>query len=198
MKKRVAILISGNGSNMVELVQSMGSAHPGIAALVLSNNPDALGLSRAEKLGVPIASLDHRPFDEDRAAYDVALHEFLSGHDIDFICLAGFMRILTGKFVSLWEQKIINVHPSLLPKYKGLKTHQRAIDAGDREAGCSVHLVASELDSGPLLGQARVKIFENDTASLLGQRVLIQEHRLYPLVLKRFLSGERNLLFLAD
>ncbi len=183
---------------MVELVQSMGRDHPGTAALVLSNNPDALGLSHAEKLGVPIGSLDHRPFDKDRAAYDVALHEFLSDHDIDFICLAGFMRILTGKFVSLWEQKIFNIHPSLLPKYKGLRTHQRAIDAGDREAGCSVHLVASELDSGPVLGQARVKIFENDTASLLGQRVLVQEHRLYPLVLKRFLSGERNLLLLAD
>ena len=198
MRKRIAILISGGGSNMVELVKSMVSDRSGTAALVLSNDPNAVGLERAENLGVSTACLDHRPFGKDRASYDRALHKVLLDYNIDFICLAGFMRVLTSKFVYLWEDKILNIHPSLLPKYKGLKTHQCALDAGDDEAGCSVHIVTPELDSGPLLGQARVKIFENDTANLLELRVLSQEHRLYPLVLKRFLKGHRNLLVLDD
>ena len=198
MNKRIAILISGTGSNMLALVKSMEGDHPGTVALVLSNNPNTIGLQRAKNLGLPIVCLDHRPFGKDRIAYERALHQVLLNHSIDFICLAGFMRIFTNEFISLWEERILNIHPSLLPKYKGLETHQRAIDSGDCEAGCTVHLVTSKLDSGPLLGQARVKIFENDTAHLLKRRVLSKEHKLYPIILKRFLAGQRNFFHLDD
>lgn len=196
MTPRVAILISGGGSNMVSLVEAMqnkGFAEP---VLVLSNLPDAGGLPKAQSLGVPTATVDHRDFGKDRAAFEDALQMELEKTAPDVICLAGFMRVLTAGFVSKWDGKMLNIHPSLLPKYKGLHTHQRALDAGDAEHGCSVHLVTAELDDGPILGQAKVAIKPDDTADTLAKRVLPCEHELYPTVLERFLAGQTEQLTL--
>jgi len=194
--KRVAILISGGGSNMVTLVQSMMGDHPARPVLVLSNDPAAKGLQRAAEMGIPTAVVDHRPFKGDRAAFEAALLEPLIAAKPDVICLAGFMRILTGGFIQHFRGRMLNIHPSLLPKYTGLHTHQRALDAGDSEAGCTVHEVIADLDAGPILGQARVPIVPGDTAETLAARVLVQEHRLYPAVLRRFAQGDRSLLVL--
>jgi len=192
LTKRVAILISGSGSNMVSLAQDMTGDHPARAVLVLSNRADAGGLDKARARGIPTAVVDHRPFGSDRPAFEAALNTVLDQARPDIICLAGFMRVLTEGFVTRWQGRMLNIHPSLLPKYKGLHTHRRAIDAGDAEAGCSVHEVTAELDGGQVLGQARVPIEPNDTAEDLAARVLVQEHRLYPLVLRRFAEGNRN------
>jgi phosphoribosylglycinamide formyltransferase-1 len=193
---RVAILISGGGSNMVRLVDSMTGDHPARPVLVLSNVPGAAGLDRARERGVPVAVVDHRPFRGDRAAFEAALERVLAEARPDIICLAGFMRILTPAFVARHEGRILNIHPSLLPKYPGLDTHARALAAGDEEAGCSVHVVTGELDAGPLLGQARVPVAAGDTPETLAARVLDMEHRLYPAVLRRYAAGERTPLFL--
>lgn len=191
--KRVALLISGGGSNMLALVRDMADRdHPAKPVLVLSNDPAAAGLQRAADLGVAIAAVDHRPFGRDRAAFEAALLEPLLAAGPDIICLAGFMRILTPGFVTRFEGRMLNIHPSLLPKYPGLHTHQRALDAGDAEAGCSVHEVTADLDAGPILGQARVPVLPGDTAETLAARVLTQEHRLYPAVLRRFAIGDRR------
>jgi len=192
MKKRVAILISGGGSNMVALVNSMTGAHPARPVLVLSSNPDAGGLERARDLGVESCAIDHRPFGRDREAFEAALHARLMEAKPDILALAGFMRVLTPWFIERWQGRMLNIHPSLLPKYKGLDTHARAIAAGDREAGCSVHEVTADLDGGPVLGQARVPILPDDTPETLAERVLVQEHRLYPMVLERFARGDRS------
>ncbi len=191
--KRVALLISGGGSNMLALVRDMAERdHPAKPVLVLSNDPAAAGLQRAADLGVATAAVDHHPFGRDRAAFEAALLEPLLAADPDIICLAGFMRILTPGFVTRFQNRMLNIHPSLLPKYPGLHTHQRALDAGDAEAGCSVHEVTADLDSGPILGQARVPVLPGDTAETLAARVLTQEHRLYPAVLRRFAMGDRR------
>ncbi|WP_107496180.1 phosphoribosylglycinamide formyltransferase [Thalassobius sp. I31.1] len=194
-KKRVAILISGGGSNMVTLAQDMlgDPMHPAAPVLVLSNIADAGGLAKARDLDIPTAVLDHKAYDT-REDFDAALNDTLRHAAPDVICLAGFMRILTPVFVDAWEGRVLNIHPSLLPKYKGLNTHARAIEAGDNEAGCSVHRVTAGLDDGPLLGQASVPIQADDTPDSLAKRVLVQEHRLYPAVLRHFLTGERGLL----
>lgn len=194
--KRVAILISGGGSNMIRLLQDMTGDHPARPVLVASNDPQAGGLARAAELGVPTASVDHRDFPRDRAGFEQALLQPLLAARPDIICLAGFMRILTPEFVQRFEGRMLNIHPSLLPKYPGLDTHARAIAAGDAEAGCTVHLVTPELDAGPALGQARVPILPGDDAATLAARVLVQEHRLYPAVLRRFASGDRTPLVL--
>ena len=194
--KRVAILISGGGSNMIRLLQDMTGDHPARPVLVASNDPQAGGLARAAELGVPTASVDHRDFPRDRAGFEQALLEPLLAARPDIICLAGFMRILTPEFVQRFQGRMLNIHPSLLPKYPGLDTHARAIAAGDAEAGCTVHLVTPELDAGPALGQARVPILPGDDAATLATRVLVQEHRLYPAVLRRFASGDRTPLVL--
>ena len=186
MSKKVAILISGGGSNMLALVKSMTGNHPARAAVVISNNPQAGGLQRAADLGVPTEVVDHRPFGKDRPAFEVVLDRTLKAYQVDLICTAGFMRILTAELVLAWKGKMLNIHPSLLPKYKGLNTHARALKAGDQEAGCSVHLVTPELDGGPVLGQVRVPIKPGDTEQTLAARVLEQEHRLYPEVLRRY------------
>ena len=189
MKRNVAILISGGGSNMVRLVESMGAAdHPGRPVLVLSNVPGAGGLARAADLGVPTAVVDHRPFGKDRAAFEAEMQRHLENAGAQVICTAGFMRILTPAFINNWAGRMLNIHPSPLPKYKGLHTHARAIEAGDAEAGCSVHEVTAELDGGPVLGQARVPILPGDTPETLAARVLVEEHRLYPRVLRAFLE----------
>ena len=190
--KRVAILISGGGSNMIRLLQDMTGDHPARPVLVASNDPQAGGLARAAELGVPTASVDHRDFPRDRAGFEQALLQPLLAARPDIICLAGFMRILTPEFVQRFQGRMLNIHPSLLPKYPGLDTHARAIAAGDAEAGCTVHLVTPELDAGPALGQARVPIMPGDDAATLATRVLVQEHRLYPAVLRRFASGDRT------
>lgn len=194
--KRVAILISGGGTNMVALVQSMRGDNPARATLVLSNNPDAVGLDRAATLGVPTAVVDHRAFGRDRQAFEAALLGPLQAANPDIICLAGFMRILTPGFIDRFAGRILNIHPSLLPLYPGLDTYARALAAGDREAGCTVHEVTADLDAGPILGQARVAIEPGDTADTLAARVLYQEHRLYPAVLRRFAEGDRTPLYL--
>jgi phosphoribosylglycinamide formyltransferase-1 len=194
--RRVAILISGGGSNMVALAESMTGAHPGRPVLVLSNVHGAGGLAKAAALGVRTETIDHRDFGGERAAFEAALTRALEAAGAEVICLAGFMRILTPSFVDRWAGRMINIHPSLLPKYPGLDTHARAIAAGDAEAGCSVHEVTGDLDAGPLLGQARVPILPGDTPARLAARVLEQEHRLYPAVLRRFAGGDRTPVFL--
>ncbi|MDH5454406.1 MAG: phosphoribosylglycinamide formyltransferase [Paracoccaceae bacterium] len=194
--KRVAILISGGGSNMVALCESMIGDHPARPVLVASNDPAAAGLRKAAAMGIATASVDHRPFKGDRAAFEAKLLEPIVDARPDIVCLAGFMRVLTSGFVSRFSGRMLNIHPSLLPKYPGLNTHQRALDAGDAEAGCTVHEVTPVLDDGPILGQARLQIRPEDTAQTLADRVLALEHQLYPAVLKRFSMGERRLLIL--
>lgn len=188
--KRVAILISGGGSNMLKLLDDMMGDHPARAVLVMSNDPEAAGLARAADRGIATASVDHRPFAGDRSAFEAELLAHLSNFAPDVVCLAGFMRVLTADFVAQFEGRMLNIHPSLLPKYKGLHTHARAIEAGDETAGCTVHEVTAALDDGPIWGQARVPILSGDTPESLAARVLVQEHILYPKVLRRFVSGQ--------
>ena len=194
--KRVAILISGGGSNMLRLVEDMTDNHPARPVLVASNDPSASGLAKAHGLGIPTAAVDHRDFPRDRAGFEAALLEPILAAQPDILCLAGFMRILTPKFVGRFTGRMLNIHPSLLPKYPGLHTHARAIEAGDTEAGATVHLVTPDLDSGPILGQARVPVLSGDTPDTLAARVLVQEHRLYPAVLRRFVKGDQNPIYL--
>jgi phosphoribosylglycinamide formyltransferase-1 len=196
--KRVAILISGGGSNMMALVRDMASGpHPCTPVLVASNDPAAGGLAKAAALGIQTAAVDHRPFGRDREGFEAALLQPILAVKPDILCLAGFMRILTPAFIRHFEGRMLNIHPSLLPKYPGLHTHQRALESGDTEAGCTVHEVTAELDAGPILGQARVAVQPGDTAETLAARVLVQEHRLYPAVLRRFAQGERVPLYLT-
>lgn len=187
MTKRVAVFISGGGSNMVALVKAMQAPDFGAKpVLVLANNADAGGLAKAAAMGIKTAVVDHRPFKGDRVAFEKALLAALAPHDIDIICLAGFMRVLTPFFIDHWQGRMLNIHPSLLPKYKGLHTHKRAIDAGDSHGGCSVHEVTSELDGGPVLLQARVPIVQDETPETLAAKVLVEEHRIYPQALRLF------------
>lgn len=179
--KRVAILISGGGSNMMALVRDMVGDHPARPVLVISNDPNAAGLARAAALGIKTAAVESRG--KSRADFETELAAVLDAAQPDIICLAGFMRILTPDFVARYQGRLLNIHPSLLPKYPGLHTHQRALDAGDAQAGCSVHLVTADLDAGPILGQARVDIAPDETAETLAAKVLAQEHLLYPSVL---------------
>ena len=190
--KRVAILISGGGSNMVALVDSMTGDHPARPCLVLSNDAGAGGLTKARDRGIATAVVDHRPFAGDRPAFEAELVKPILESGADIVCLAGFMRVLTDGFVSQFQGRMLNIHPSLLPKYKGLHTHARALEAGDAEHGCSVHEVTARLDDGPILGQARVPVLPGDTPDALAARVLVQEHRLYPAVLRKFAAGDRT------
>ena len=194
--KRVAILISGGGSNMVALARDMTGDHPARPVLVLSNDAEAGGLKLAADMGIDTDVVDHRPFKGDRIAFENALLQKLDAEKPDIVCLAGFMRILTAHFTDRWSGRMLNIHPSLLPKYRGLHTHARAIDAGDSEAGCTVHEVTADLDDGPILGQARVPVMPDDTPASLAERVLKMEHRLYPAVLRRFASGDKAPLYL--
>jgi phosphoribosylglycinamide formyltransferase-1 len=192
--KRVAILISGGGSNMAALADAMQGDFPARPCLVVSNVDGAGGLDKARARGIPTTVVDHRGLA--RPEFETRLSAALSAERPDLVCLAGFMRILTPDFIAAWSGRMLNIHPSLLPKYPGLHTHQRALDAGDAEAGCSVHEVIADLDAGPILGQARVPILPGDTAADLAERVLAEEHRLYPAVLARFANGERAPLML--
>jgi phosphoribosylglycinamide formyltransferase-1 len=189
---RVAILISGGGSNMRALVGDMTGDHPCRPVLVASNDPAAAGLAWAAGQGIATCAVDHRAYGGNRAGFETALLEPILAAKPDIICLAGFMRILSAGFINHFAGRMLNIHPSLLPKYPGLHTHQRALTAGDRQAGCSVHEVTPELDAGPILGQAHVAVLQGDTADTLAARVLVQEHRLYPQVLRRFALGQRE------
>lgn len=182
---------------MLALLDSMQDDHPGRPCLVLSNDPKAGGLSKAAARGVATAAVDSRPFKGDRAAFEAELMKSLIEARPDIICLAGFMRVLTGDFVSQWQGRMLNVHPSLLPKYRGLHTHARALAAGDNAHGCTVHEVTAELDDGPILGQAKVPVLAGDTPEVLATRVLAQEHLLYPAVLRRFAAGDTRPVLLG-
>ena len=191
---RVAVLISGSGSNLQAIADAVAADRiPVDLAAVVSDRADAYGLERATAAGIPAVCLPGRDFST-RADYDAALGERLASLGPDLVVLAGFMRILTENLVAAWHGRMLNIHPSLLPKYKGLNTHARALEAGDAEAGCSVHEVTAELDGGRVLGQARVPVLPGDTADHLAARVLVREHELYPAVLRRVASGDRTRL----
>jgi phosphoribosylglycinamide formyltransferase-1 len=178
---RTAVLISGSGSNMMALVEAAKDpAYPAEIVLVLSNNPDAVGLAKARAAGVDVLAIDHRPFGKNREAHEFEIQAALENAGAELVVLAGYMRILTPFLVRAWAGRMLNIHPSLLPLYPGLHTHRRAIEAGDREAGVTVHLVTTDLDAGPILGQARVPLLAGDTEETLAARVLTEEHRLYP------------------
>ncbi len=186
---KAAVLISGRGSNLQSLIdaQKSGDLHAEIVKVV-SNVPDVQGLQRAEEAGIETAVLDHKNF-EDRESFEDALHALLADAGIDLVCLAGFMRILTDNFVSRWRDRLINIHPSLLPAFKGLHTHERAIEAGVRFSGCTVHFVRPAMDDGPIIVQAAVPIHADDTPDDLAKRVLAEEHKIYPLAVRLIADG---------
>jgi phosphoribosylglycinamide formyltransferase-1 len=189
-RKRVAILISGRGSNMVALIEgAKAEDYPAEIALVISNAPDAAGLTRARDAGIATEIIDHKPFGKDREAFDLKLDATLRAHRVDIVCLAGFMRVLTPWFVRQWNGRLINIHPSLLPAFKGRHTHERALEAGATQHGATVHFVMPELDSGPIIEQQSVPVISGDTPESLAARVLEVEHRIYPLALKRLAEG---------
>ncbi len=193
MTRRIAILISGRGSNMVSLIEAaQGPDFPAEIALVLSNRPDAGGLERARAAGIEALAIDHRAFST-REGFDAALDAALRERDIGFICLAGFMRVLTDGFVERWEGRMINIHPSLLPLFRGTHTHRRALDEGVLVHGCTVHFVVPELDAGPIVAQAAVPVIPGDTEDSLAARVLVQEHALYPQALRMICTGQARL-----
>ena len=185
----VAVLISGSGTNLQALIDNCArDDFPARIVLVISNNPGAKGLERAEKAGIATKVINHRDYD-DRETYDDQLHEALKEADVKLICLAGFMRILDARFVSRWRNRMLNIHPSLLPSFKGLHTHERAIESGVQFTGCSVHFVNPELDDGPIITQAIVAINPNEGADKLAERVLSQEHIIYPQALRLVAEG---------
>jgi len=190
---KLCVLISGNGSNLQAIIDEISSGRlNAVVSGVISNRPNAYGLERAKNAGINAVCLDHTQF-EDRESYDSALKEQINAFGADCVVLAGFMRILTPEFVDEFAGKLVNIHPSLLPKYKGLHTHQRAIDNGDTEHGVSVHFVTPELDGGPVIIQSRVPVFEDDSADDLAERVQEQERRIYPLVLRWFSAGRLSM-----
>jgi phosphoribosylglycinamide formyltransferase-1 len=189
-KKRVAVLISGRGSNMTALIEATKAQdYPAEIALVVSNRPQAPGLARAKEAGIATAIVDHAPFGDDRETFERALDAQLQAHRIDLVCLAGFMRRLTPWLVTRWHGRMLNIHPSLLPQFKGLDTHGRALAAGAKEHGATVHFVVPEMDSGPIVAQAAVAVLAGDTEQTLAARVLQIEHRIYPQALRALAEG---------
>jgi phosphoribosylglycinamide formyltransferase-1 len=192
-KTRVGILISGRGSNMVSLIEGARAPdYPAEIACVVSNRPDAEGLRRAQAAGVPAIAVDHTAF-ESREAFEAALEAELQTFRVELVACAGFMRVLSAKFVERWHGRMINIHPSLLPAFKGLDTHARAIEAGVRITGCTVHLVRASVDDGPIIAQAAVPVLSGDTPERLADRVLEAEHQLYPHALSLFLRGQSGI-----
>jgi phosphoribosylglycinamide formyltransferase-1 len=190
---RTAVLISGRGSNMVSLIEAARAPDfPAEIALVLSNRPDAGGLARAREAGIATAAIDHKAYST-RESFEQALDATLREHRIDFICLAGFMRVLTPWFVERWEGRMINIHPSLLPLFRGTHTHERALAEGVLVHGCTVHFVVPELEAGPIVAQAAVPVVPGETAESLAARVLEQEHRIYPEALRMICAGKARL-----
>jgi phosphoribosylglycinamide formyltransferase 1 len=193
-RKRVAVLISGRGSNLGALIDAAAASdYPAEIVLVLSNVSDAAGLSRARQNGIPAVVIDHRRY-ETKVAFEDAIDASLRQAGIDLICLAGFMRLLSAKFVEAWRDRILNIHPSLLPLFPGLNTHARALAAGATEHGASVHFVRAATDQGPIVAQAKVPVLADDTPEVLAARVLEAEHRLYPHALRLVASGKARVV----
>ncbi len=189
MPKRIAVLISGSGSNLQAIIDATQSGRiDGDIVAVISNKAGVFGLERAANADIPSEVLDHKSF-ESRESFDAAMMELIDGYNADLVVLAGFMRILTPEFVRHYQGRMFNIHPSLLPKYKGLNTHQRALDAGDKEHGCTVHFVTEELDGGPLVVQGRVSINLDDSSDSLQQKVHVVEHQIYPLAVEWFCAN---------
>jgi phosphoribosylglycinamide formyltransferase-1 len=192
-KKRVAVLISGRGSNMMALIEAAAAKdYPAAIVLVVSNRADAAGLARARQAGVPTMVIDHTAYGEDREAFERALDDVLAAHRIDLVCLAGFMRRLTPWFVTRWRGRMLNVHPALLPQFRGLHTHRRALQAGVKRHGATVHFVVPEVDAGPIVAQASVAVRPDDTEETLAARVLEVEHRIYPQALRALAEGRAS------
>lgn len=192
-RRRTAIFISGRGSNMLSLIEAARDAtFPAEIVLVLADDPEALGLVRAKEAGIATAAVDHR-IHAGRDAFEASCQILLDIHRVELICLAGFMRLLTAGFVEPWAGRMINIHPALLPSYRGLHTHRRALDDGVRIHGCTVHFVVPEMDAGPIIAQAAVPVLDDDTPESLGARVLAQEHVVYPLALRLVAAGEARL-----
>nr|WP_150287235.1 phosphoribosylglycinamide formyltransferase [Rhabdaerophilum calidifontis] len=189
-RRRTAILISGRGSNMAALIAAARAADfPAEIALVLSNRPEAGGLAIAAAAGIATACIDHRPFGKDRAAFDAAMQAELERRGVEIVCLAGFMRLLTPDFCAAWAGRMINIHPALLPSFKGLDTHTRALAAGVKLHGCTTHFVTPGMDEGPIIAQAAVPVLDDDSEASLSARVLAEEHRLYPETLRLLAAG---------
>lgn len=189
-KRRTAILISGRGSNMTALIEAARAADfPAEISLVVSNKPDAGGLAKAREAGIAADTVESKSFGKDREAFERALHALLERHNIEIVCLAGFMRILTPWFVGQWSGRMINIHPALLPAYPGLHTHERALADGVTEHGATVHFVVPEMDAGPIIAQGSVAVKDNDTPDTLAARVLGVEHVIFPAALKALASG---------
>ena len=180
MKLAVAILISGSGSNMVELVKSMHNGHPAFPSVVISNKSDAPGLKKAKDLGIPTVVIDHQYINKNGLDFEKELIKVLKLYNVEIICLAGFMKILSKNFIDNFKDRILNIHPSLLPKYKGLNTHERVLNNQEKYSGCTVHFVNSRLDSGKIILQKKVKISKKETEVSLAKKILAQEHKLYP------------------
>jgi phosphoribosylglycinamide formyltransferase-1 len=193
-KKRVAVLISGRGSNMASLIEAAKAPdYPAEIALVLSNRPEAPGLATARGAGIATAVVDHAKFGKDREAFERELQATLEAHRIELVCLAGFMRLLTPWFVGQWTGAMLNIHPALLPAFKGLHTHERALAAGVKTHGATVHFVVPEMDSGPVIAQGEVPVLAGDTPDTLAARVLTVEHRIYPEALRRVADGHARI-----
>jgi phosphoribosylglycinamide formyltransferase-1 len=189
-RRRVAVLISGRGSNMAALIAAaQAEDYPAEIALVLSNRPDAKGLVTAREAGLATAVIDHKGFGKDREAFEQALQRELEDRRIDIVCLAGFMRLFTPWFVSRWQDRMINIHPALIPAFKGLHTHEQALAAGVKIHGATVHFVVPEMDSGPVIAQGALAVRDDDTADTLAARVLAIEHTIYPLALRLLAEG---------
>jgi phosphoribosylglycinamide formyltransferase-1 len=189
-RKRVAVLISGRGSNMAALIDAAkDKSYPADIILVVSNRPDAGGLGVARAAGIATEVVDHTVFGKDRAGFERALQAVLERHRIELVCLAGFMRVLTAEFVGRWQERMLNIHPALLPSFKGLDTHKRALEAGVKIHGATVHFVVPEMDSGPIIAQGAVAVHDDDSEATLSARVLAVEHRIYPLALRLVAEG---------
>lgn len=198
-RTRVGILISGGGSNMAALiVAAQDPSFPAEIVVVVSNRPDAGGLARAAAAGIPTAVVDHRAFGKDRERFERAVQAELETAGVELVALAGFMRLLTPWFIGRWPDRLINIHPALLPSYRGLHTHARALADGVRIAGCTVHFVRPEMDVGPIVVQAAVPVLDDDTPDTLAARVLVQEHRIYPLALALVASGAARVVATAE
>jgi len=190
-KTRVAVLISGRGSNMTALIEAAKAKdYPAEIVLVVSNRADAAGLARAREAAITTAVIDHRPFGEDRQAFEHALDAELRKNRIEIVCLAGFMRLLSPWFIAHWSGRILNIHPALLPEFKGLDTHRRALEAGVKRHGATVHFVVEETDAGPVIRQQSVPVLQGDTEETLAARVLEVEHRIYPEALRMVAEGQ--------
>lgn len=194
MKRRVAILISGRGSNMAALIEGARTENfPAEIALVISNKPEAGGLALAKSSGIATLAIDSKPFGKDRAAFEAVMQAALDQHRIDLICLGGFMRLLTNDFVNRWTGRMLNIHPSLLPSFRGLDPHGQALRAGVKISGATVHFVTPEMDAGPIVMQGAVTVRDDDTAETLAARVLEIEHRIYPAALRLVAAGDTRI-----